>query len=204
MTRVARVLCLLVVGVAAGCTTLQRAPVLTQDARDADLLAMQDWSLRGRIAVRDAEGEGGQAGVGWQQRGSGSYLDLSGPFGAGRVLLTFEPGRAAAATADGERELEYAGPDAAERFMADQLGWSFPVRSARFWVLGLADPAADADIQRDATGLPVSLRQHGWNIGFERFGEFDGYAMPVKLRLENERFRLRLVVSDWRLTEPAG
>lgn len=204
MMRHVRVVCLLVTGLAAGCTSLQRGPTLSPDAREAGLLAMQSWSLRARIAVRDAEGEGGQAGIGWQQRGSGSYLDLSGPFGAGRVLLTFEPGRAAATTADGERELEYAGPDAAERFMADQIGWSFPVRSARFWVLGLADPAAEADMQRDLAGLPASLRQHGWNIGFERFGEFDGYTMPVKLRLENERFRLRMVVSDWSLVEPAG
>ena len=204
MMRGMRLLCLLLAGVAAGCTGLQRSPALTQDARESGLLVMQDWSLRGRIAVRDGDGEGGQAGLAWQQQGTGSYLDLSGPFGAGRVLLTFEPGRAAAATADGKRELEYAGPDAAERFMADQIGWSFPVRSARFWVLGLADPAAEADMQRDAAGLPASLRQHGWNIGFERYGEFDGYAMPVKLRLENERFRLRLVVSDWELAEPAG
>lgn len=204
MIRCARSAALLAVLLIAGCTTLQREAPLPTAAREFGLLGMESWSLRGRIAVRDSEGEGGQAGVSWQQRGPGSYLDLAGPFGAGRVLLTFEPGRAAAMTADEERRMEYTGPDAAERFMADQLGWSFPVASARYWVLGLADPAAQADLQLDAAGLPATLRQHGWNIGFERFADVDGYAMPVKLRLENGRFRLRLVVSDWKLFESAG
>ncbi len=188
----------------AGCATLP--PPVADDlaARRVALLAIDNWTLRGRVAIRDADGEGGQASLAWQQAGERSELTFAGPLGAGRVDLVVEPERITFSDAGAERSLEYTGADAAERFMAEQLGWSFPVRSARYWMRGLLDPAAAGEQFLSPDGELTGLRQYGWNVSFQRFGEFDGQPLPTKLQLVHPRLRLRVVISDWLTAAATG
>ena len=78
-------------------------------------------------------------------------IRLSGPFGAGAYEINWMPGEITVYSRGTEAALVL-GPDAAERFLAEQVGWSFPVTSVRYWLLGLADPAAPAAEQVDAGG----------------------------------------------------
>ena len=91
-----------------------------------------------------------------------------------------------------------AGPDAAERFMAEQLGWSFPVRSARYWMRGRLDPADPGQRLLDSDGFLTGLQQHGWNVALNRFSEVDGQLLPDRLVLENPQLTLKTVISEWR------
>ncbi len=188
----------------AGCATLQPPPAADADDRRAALLAIDDWTFRGRVAVRDVDGEGGQAGLTWQQSGERSALSFAGPLGAGRVDVIVEPQFISVSDAGNERVLEYTGADAAERFMAEQLGWSFPVRSARFWMRGLLDPAGPGERVLTEAGQLAGLSQYGWTVTFQRFGEFGRFLLPTKLQLEHPRLRLRVVVGDWLLQESAA
>jgi len=181
-----------------GCSMLQKtAPAIDWEQRRSALLQLDEWAMRGRIAVRDAAGQGGQASLSWQQQAEQSELWLAGPFGAGGVQLTVAPGRVSLRAPDNVPQIDYTGPDAAERLMRDHLGWSFPVLSARYWIRGLLDPAAVGDRQFGEAGELRGLAQHGWTVSFERFAEFDGHWLPVKLVLENTELRLKAVVSDW-------
>lgn len=180
-----------------GCTALRTAGT-DWDARRDTLLSEDSWSLTGRIAAKTATGEGGQATLNWRQQGEVSALQLAGPFGAGRVELEVTPAAVTLRTAEGET-VSYAGADAAERFMQEQFGWSFPVRSARFWMRGLLDPLAAGERVFDEAGELTGLRQHGWEISLTRFATVNDRLLPTRMTLENPQLRLRAAVSTWAL-----
>jgi outer membrane lipoprotein LolB len=197
-----RACALLVLIAVAGCTSIRPAIPPEQATQRAALLAMQTWEARGRIAFRSGE-EGGQASLRWQQAGERSLIRLAGPFGAGAYDVSWEPERVSVTDADGEQSIEYRGATAAEQFLQAQLGWSFPAGSTRYWMMGLLDPAADGEEQWAEDGTLLEIRQHGWTVRFERFQDVQGYALPVRLELENANASLGLVITRWTL-QPAG
>ena len=123
-----------------GCATIQPAVSPTREDQVAGLLALEQWELRGRIAVKNST-DGGQAKIHWRQSGDTSQIRFTGPFGAGAYELLWKPGLVTVTDGRGEQAMEYRGADAAEDFLREQLGWSFPAGSTRYWVMGLADPA---------------------------------------------------------------
>ena len=184
------------------CATLPPAGVTDWAERQTILEAVDDWEFSGRLAVQDlATGEGTQASVRWRQEDLNSRIRLSGPFGSGAQELFWEPGRIRIVNGDGEQTMEYTGPEAAERFLRDQLGWSFPAESTRFWLLGLRDPDAPGQEIFSTDGELIELYQHGWRIAFERFVLTDGLLLPSRLVLQNSTARLRIVISKWRVAK---
>lgn len=189
---------LIAIGGLAACTGVREVSVADHDARRSALLAVSDWEMRGRIAFQNGQ-EGGQAKLQWWQTGTASRIRLSGPLGAGTYEINWEPGRVSVTDAGGEQSLEYLGVDAAEQFMRDRLGWSFPAGSTRYWIMGLLDPAAVGQEDIGEDGQLQGLRQHGWDVRYERFAEFDDYALPTKVDMNNGSATMRIVVSRWRL-----
>jgi outer membrane lipoprotein LolB len=181
----------------AGCTGQRAALTEDWDARRNMLLQLEGWSLEGRVAVRTSDGEGGQASLSWQQAAQVSELQLAGPLGTGRVELTVAPDKVHFRDASGERSIEYQGPDATHQFMAEQLGWFMPVGSARYWVLGLLDPAAAGERHFDQDGRLSSLTQQGWEISIDRFTSYAGQDMPARLVMQNPRLRLKIAIGEW-------
>jgi outer membrane lipoprotein LolB len=185
----------------AGCATQRPAiPDQAESAavRQERLLELGQWEARGRVAIRSAD-TGGQGSLQWLQTGSVARIRLSGPFGAGAYEINWMPGQLTVTSRGAEKALEYVGPDAAERFLAEQLGWSFPVTSIRYWLLGLADPAASAVEQPDAWGRLLELRQSGWVVRYEDYAQNAATWLPHKLVIEREELRLRVVIDKWLL-----
>lgn len=196
-------LVLLVMG-ATACTSVR--PVADSDAwtaRRSALLLLDNWELKGRIAVK-SDSEGGQARLLWQQLGESSRIHLSGPFGAGAYDLVWEPEFVSISDASGAKSAEYKGRSAGEKFLTEQLGWAFPAGSLRFWVLGLLDPAAAGREHFDAAGELSGLQQNGWTISYDRYASELGFSLPTRINIENEHARLRIVVSKWTLAETSG
>jgi len=192
----------LLLGLAA-CTSVRPVMAPGWSERQASLAAVENWALHGRMAFRSGE-EGGQARLEWQQFADTSQIQLAGPFGAGAYNLVWEPQFVSLADASGERSIEYTGAAAAENFLTEQLGWSFPAGSIRYWVMGLPDPANASDIQFDEAGQLATIRQYDWDVQYERFQNIDGYVLPTRITIQNDDARLRIVVSDWRLQEHSG
>jgi outer membrane lipoprotein LolB len=169
--------------------------------RVADAQVLNDWSLRGRMAVKvdDDPEAGGQLSIRWEQQDEISRARLSGPMGIGAWNFVWEPARVSLADSDGERAIEYTGADAAEDFMRAELGWSFPADSVRYWVMGLPNPDAGYELRRDDDGALIGLDQHGWMIDFQRWDSFAGWYLPTRINMQGRGVRLRMVVSDWDL-----
>ncbi len=167
-------------------------------ARQARLLGLTQWEARGRVAIKSAD-TGGQGNLQWLQTGAAARIRLSGPFGAGAYEINWLPGQITVLSRGAEAALEYVGPDAAERFLAEQVGWSFPVASLRYWLLGLADPAVPATEQTDDRGRLQELQQSGWVVRYEDYVQSAATWLPRKLVIESEQLRVRFVIDTWLL-----
>jgi outer membrane lipoprotein LolB len=180
-----------------GCA-LRREDVVPVDwtQRRVHLLAMDTWQARGRIAVK-AQGTGGQGDLAWDQQGASSVVRVSGPFGAGAYEIRWDPAMLRVASRNGEFSRAYSGADAAEQFLAEQLGWSFPASSVRYWLLGVPDPVLPARERFSADGRLQAIEQNGWSVTYGRFVERAGVTLPAKIAIESARARLRVIVDRW-------
>lgn len=188
--------------VLAGCAALPRPaddPGMVWSDRQARLEQLFEWSLSGRVAVR-TDSDGGQARVSWQQDGPHYDIRLRGPFGSGTVRLAGGQGQARLWLEDGS-VVEAADPEA---LLYRHTGWWIPVEALRYWVLGLPAPRLSAEYRLDDWGRLSTLRQAGWSVSFEQYGDQDGLQLPNRLTVESGNARVRLVVSSWELdTDPA-
>ncbi|MCL4780470.1 MAG: lipoprotein insertase outer membrane protein LolB [Gammaproteobacteria bacterium] len=185
----------------AGCATQRAAlpgPGESALARQERLLGLGQWEARGRVAIRSAD-TGGQGSLQWLQTGPAARISLSGPFGAGACEINWMPGQVTVTSRGTETALEYVGPDAVERFLAEQVGWALPVTSIRYWLLGLADPAVPAAVQSDAQGRLLELQQAGWLVRYEDHVQLAATWLPRKLVIERGPLRVRLVIDTWLL-----
>ena len=181
-----------------GCTLRrpEAMPGVDWAQRRERLLALDTWQARGRIAVK-AQSGGGQGNLEWQQQGEQARIRVRGPFGAGAYEIRWDPQTLTVISRNGEFSRDYAGADAAEQFLAEQLGWSFPAASTRYWLLGVPDPAFPAQETRAPDGELVALDQNGWAVTYERYTDQRTLPMPAKITLQNSRARVRLVIDRW-------
>lgn len=180
-----------------GCALCPTTPATVDWAeRSERLLALSAWEAEGRIAVKTGRG-GGQGDLRWAQQGAESRVRVSGPFGAGAYLIRWDPATLTVSSRNGEYSRSYEGPDAADQFLAEQLGWSFPASSARYWLLGVPDPQFVAEQTFAADGRLAAIVQNGWTVTYDRFTEHASLPMPAKMAIESARARLRLVLDDW-------
>ncbi len=107
-------------GPLAGCATRERVSVPTTSpaARRAAIEAVSTWEARGRIALK-TPGTSGQGSFSWIQTGDHTVLRVAGPFGADAHEIRWDPARLTVLSGKGEVTADYAGPDAAERFLTE-------------------------------------------------------------------------------------
>jgi outer membrane lipoprotein LolB len=189
---------LLVLLLAGGCAMQPTVPgtSVAWGERRVQLAEVSDWQARGRIAVKSAEG-GGQGSIQWFQAGAGSRVLLRGPFGAGGYEISWDAERIEVVDKSGQVEEAYTGPNAAEAFLLDQLGWSFPAMSLRYWMLGVPDPEFDSDEQFDTDGWLVAIQQNGWSVGYDGFKAWDDVWLPRRMVLSHDEARVKLVIDNW-------
>lgn len=166
------------------------------NARRDSLAQIERWDARGRIAVRSESG-GEQGNMRWRQSPDMSQIQLSGPFGAGAFEIRFEAERVTVTDKNGTIKQSFSGPDAAEQFLEQQLGWSFPASSVRYWMLGLLDPGHDGKEVFDQAGSLVGLHQNGWVLSYDSFALYQDYWIPRKFVMETDTARVRVIIDDW-------
>ena len=182
----------------AGCAArpLQPDTGIDWDRRAGMLATEPAWQARGRIAFKAGK-DGGSGSMTWAQAGDDARITLSGPFGAGAYEIEWDDERIVVNSKKGEQVAAYTGRDAADRFLEAQLGWSFPARSIRYWLLGVADPEFASERRFDDDGWLAGIEQNGWAVAYSRFDTAGDYYMPGKVVIENDRARVKMVVDRW-------
>lgn len=155
--------------------------------------ALDAWSLAGKVGLRTRNGAE-SANINWQQRPDTYRILISGPFGAGRTLLTGSP--AGVTLVNGEGRFQAGTPEA---LMEQQLGWSLPVSALDYWVRGLPAPDSQARLEYDAQGFPQRLRQFGWTIEYRDWTRVDALWLPRRLVMTYGELRATLIANQWQL-----
>jgi len=173
----------------------------------AAMRAIDVWELRGRLAVRTKK-RGDSMNMYWERDGAGHYINLYGPLGAGRVILTLDEEGAVLRDSKGKTHTD----DSAESLLYRAAGWRVPFRPLQYWVLGVAAPGSEYQAEVDRWGRLSELEQDGWRIRFEAYHYYDGQDMPRKLTLnalpgvehivddvegEGETVQVKAVIRSW-------
>lgn len=183
----------------AGCSTAPRTPDAARDWEQAAaaLVALQHWSLNGKIGFRAASGNGA-ATLDWTQDGDAWHLVLGGTLGMGRLLLDGTSGGVSWRDARGNAGT-HDDPDA----LVEALwGWPLPVEALRYWVRGIPQPGVDVEDAARSDGALTHFSQSGWKIEALERRDVDGLALPTRVRVTGHGAVLTLAIRHWDLAPP--
>ena len=170
------------------------APITAWHVRRPLLQAQQRFTLTGRVAVAVGT-QGFNADLRWVQRGTGTRMVLSGPFGAGATQVSDRAGELGVITSHGQ----HLGNAAAHAALERELGFDPPLRTLRYWILGVPDPSTPARITLDATERLTHLQQAGWSVDYLAYRSVGAEWLPRLLTVRRGAVRLRMVVDAWHL-----
>ncbi|WP_347332090.1 lipoprotein insertase outer membrane protein LolB [Marinimicrobium locisalis] len=189
---------------AAGCAQQPTIPPIENwEAHRAAASELHSWTLSGKLGAR-VPNDSGSARVRWKQQHGDYRIDLSGPFGQGRIIID--------TTASGVRLRQGGEPPMeaadAESLLWQATGWHLPVEELTYWVRGIPAPNSEHDIlARTEAGLISQLRQRGWHLSYEEYQRVRQHTrqgvktlpLPGRIVAERDDTRLTLIVYDWAL-----
>ncbi len=193
----------LVVALLAGCASTGGAPVDQERAaarwhdRQPQLQALQDWKLRGRVAITDGASVW-NASVDWEQWPRGFDIRLNGPLGSGQLRLVGNADGVVLNT--GEPQLYFAKD--AQTLLLEHTGVHMPVEGLRYWIRGLPQPKKGATAVVDARGRLDTLKDAGWKVDFKGYTAVGDLQLPRKLFIHKGDVEVRVVVDKWMLPAP--
>ncbi len=195
--RSARRLALLcVVLLLSGCAsqqTVQLPEIENWDSRTELLSNLRNWEFSGRIAV-NAGDKGFNGKLRWTQQDTSFIATVSGPLGIGTVRVESNGESVVHTDKDGVRtKLEQAETDLYIRY-----GWTIPVSSLGYWVLGIPDPSMPAKTELNSDDQLAELEQGDWSVTISQYRESAGQPMPRILSARNSKMQVRIVIDKWK------
>lgn len=143
--------------------------------------ALEAWYTSGRIGVKTGR-RGGSATLQWDFRQTHQHIELYGPFGGRRIIITVNPDRAVLKDTRGRAITG----DTAEEVLYAQLGWQVPFSELIYWCRGIIAPdgeSAAQEIAIDAAGRLKKFTQGIWQVEYAEYTNIEQFALPRKLTL---------------------
>lgn len=160
------------------------------------------WQISGKLGIRTPT-DNGSASLKWSQENTNYQINLSGPLGQKRMIITGSPEKVRMEQT-GEPEQEAKSPEA---LIKKQLGWTLPVTQLAYWVRGVPAPKGRiTHLEQNSAGLIAQLQQGDWLITYSNYSDqtFNGktLALPGKVTAEYRDVRLILAIRQWQLGNP--
>lgn len=176
-----------IVFILSGCSTVPVEPEAhySRLARE-HLYQLEQWSFDGRLALT-GKNDSWSASINWGHKPDDEKIKLSGPLGQGATVIQLSDGVVTIDRGDGQIQSS----TQPEAFINQQLGMFVPVRSLRYWVVGLPEPSV-AFVE-----TPTGFRQAGWLVEYKQMQPVDAQSMPRKITITNEQVKLKLIIDQW-------
>lgn len=192
-------LAVLLLALLGGCAHQLPQPVDDWHTHAARVQKISHWQITGKLGVR-IPGDNGSANLRWQNNKQHYSLDLSGPFGQGRLLIRGKPGRVSLQQ-PGEAPLM---ADSAEDLIYQVTGWTLPVMQLAYWVRGVPAPHQPVvRMHHNEGGLLAQLEQAGWQIQYQNYQSVptgtSHVQLPGRVTAEYGDIRLTLIIRQWQL-----
>jgi outer membrane lipoprotein LolB len=183
-----------------GCAPLVERPTAPGvdwlERRDM-LRDIEEFRMEGRLALNT--GRRGYSGtVSWEQNIDIVDFRFRGPFGFGGFRIHGDLEQLRVKTTAGD-EFLLTDP---ELEMTERFGWSLPVHSMRYWILGVSDPGAPATEVPAEDGLLESMEQAGWLVRYDSYADVEGLFLPRRLDMERGDVRIRVMNDRWEIPDP--
>ncbi len=159
-------------------------------AARSHLYELKHWSFEGRLALTGQK-DSWSANITWEHGPEEERIKLSGPLGQGTVVIQLT-GNVVTIDRGGNDVQTSAQP---EEFINQQLGLIVPVKSLRYWVVGLPEPAQS--FQETAVGF----NQSRWLNEYKEMQTVDGESMPRKMAVMNDQVKLKVIIDHWVLND---
>lgn len=153
---------------------------------------IQSFSIKGRIAVTTNQ-KNSSARLAWEHSPNSDNVDIYSPLG-GKVANIIKTAQEVTFT-DNKQTLTAADT---ETLTQDSLGFSLPLSGLSYWALGKPSNESIANAMTwDNDGKTKTLFQDGWNIEYNDYLTHEGYSLPKKVFLQNNRITIKLIVDNW-------
>lgn len=187
------------------CSTLPTPKPITPamqalwQTNQSQLQTIQQWQINGRIAITTPD-ENWIANVYWQQQGDFYRLQFHIPPGQSVMALNGNSSTVTLRTSD-DQTFVAQDPD---ELIQKVLKLMIPVKGLRFWILGIPTPnSISTHYQLDDTAHLSFFQQDGWNIEYKRYQDVANTRLPDKITLQNDKFKVKIAISEWNLTQPS-
>lgn len=155
------------------------------------LYELECWSFEGRLALT-GEREALSANINWEHSPGADKIKLSGPLGQGSIVITLA-GNVVTIDRGGGDVRSSKEP---ESFINQELGMFVPVRSLRYWVVGLPEPSLSF---KDAG---AGFNQEGWLTEYMQMQSItEDRNMPRKMTVINGQVKLKLIIDRWDIND---
>ncbi len=162
------------------------------------VLALDHFRAEGKLALRSpAQSE--SASFLWYQAGERVRIELSGPLGVNATTLRSDGRELEILQGDERRRWDISDPATLTR----DTGWYLPLAALPYWLRGIPAPQLPVEELTLDRGRLSLLRQSGWEISVEDYGDFGDLALPTRLQIRREDSQVRLVIRRW-LAESAS
>lgn len=150
------------------------------------------WELEGRIGVRSSK-DSWQASLHWSHDARQDRLRLSGPFNQGLVSIVVQDDLILINEGEGVSQIARD----PEVYLKERLGFGVPLRSLRYWVLGVPDPSKPWQSVVSNPGVAGGFDQGGWRVEPRDALAGAGAAVPARLDVEGYGVRLKIIIDQW-------
>ncbi len=172
-----------------GCALRQVKPVSEYRFQENNrLYSKKSWAFEGRMAIQ-SDAESFSADINWRHGLSGDSVELSGPLGQGRVVISVLAEEIV--VDDGDRRVHYT--QSPESVFYRYFGVSVPVLALRFWFLGLIEP------NQSYKEVKQGFIQHRWQVVYKQMQIAEGTLLPRKIVIEKTNTKIKLIIDRWKL-----
>ncbi|TRX02308.1 lipoprotein insertase outer membrane protein LolB [Candidatus Methylobacter oryzae] len=150
------------------------------------LYDLESWSFEGRLALT-GQSDSWSANIAWEHSPESEKIKLSGPLGQGATVILLK-GNVVTIDRGGNDVQTSTRP---EEFINQQLGMFVPVRSLRYWVVGLPEPSLSYK------NTDSGFSQEGWLSEYKQMQPVNDGVLPLKMMVMNKQVKLKLIIDHW-------